>query len=85
MTQEYTEHSAKLLSDAHEMHKEPTPLDDKREAMDLHNNEVGRRIAMEHPDASPEELKKHIDEAVRCGEMVCIDEDGNLQPSNYNL
>ena len=46
---------------------------------------LGRRIATEHTDASPEELKKHIDEAVRCGEMVCIDEDGNLQQSNYNL
>ena len=85
MTQDHSEKAAEMLANAHETHKDPTPLDDKREAMDLHNNEVGRRIAMQHPDASPEELKKHIDEAVRCGEMVCIDEDGNLQPSNYNL
>jgi len=30
-------------------------------------------------------LKRYIDEAIRCGEMVCIDDDGNLRPSNYNL
>ncbi|MCG8918600.1 hypothetical protein L6E12_22720 [Actinokineospora sp. PR83] len=52
------------------------------EAMDLHNNEVGRRIAAEHPDAGPEELKEHIDKAVRDGEMVVVGSDGRLVPSN---
>lgn len=52
------------------------------EAMDLHNNEVGRRIATEHPDAGPEELRGYIEEAVRNGEMVVVGQDGRLVPSN---
>lgn len=52
------------------------------EAMDLHNNEVGRRIAAEHPDAGPDELKGYIEDAVRNGEMVLVDPDGQLVHSN---
>jgi hypothetical protein len=52
------------------------------EAMDLHNNEVGRRIAAEDPDAGPEELKGYIEGAVRNGEMVVVGPDGRLVPSN---
>ncbi|SMD23433.1 DUF6973 domain-containing protein [Kibdelosporangium aridum] len=52
------------------------------EAMDLHNNEVGRRIAAEHPDASPEELKGLVEQAVRNGEMVVVGPDGQLVRSN---
>lgn len=50
-----------------------------REAMDLYNNEVGRRIATEHPDASPEELADLVEQAVRDGEMVVIDKNGDLR------
>ncbi|HVG48080.1 MAG TPA: hypothetical protein VM899_08100 [Rubellimicrobium sp.] len=49
-----------------------------REAMDLHNNELGRRIAREHPDASDEELAKLVSEAVQGGEAVVIDGGGEL-------
>lgn len=85
MTQEHSAEDARMLSNAHEMHEDPTPLDDKRESMDLYNNEVGRRIAEEHPDADRAELKDLLKKAVEDGEMVCIDESGNLRPSNYNL
>lgn len=53
-----------------------------QEAMDLHNNEVGRRIAAEHPNASQKELKLYIEEAVRNGEMVVVNKDGQLVRSN---
>lgn len=85
MTHEHSAADAKMLSNAHEMHKDGTPLADKQESMDLYNNEVGRRIAEEHSDANREELKDLLKEAVEDGEMVCIDESGNLRPSNYNL
>lgn len=47
-----------------------------REAMDLYNNEVGRRIASENPDASSEELAALVERAVRNGEMVVVGPDG---------
>ncbi|WP_436493484.1 DUF6973 domain-containing protein [Actinokineospora sp. HUAS TT18] len=55
---------------------------DTSHAMDLHNNEVGRRIAEEHPGASREELSAYVEQAVRDGEMVVIGPDGNLVRSN---
>ncbi|MBA0123950.1 hypothetical protein H0B56_00145 [Haloechinothrix sp. YIM 98757] len=55
----------------------PTPV-----AMDLHNNEVGRRIAVENPDASQEELRELLEQAVRDGEMVVIDSNDRLQYSD---
>lgn len=56
--------------------------DPAREAMDLHNNEVGRRIAEENPGASDAELGDLVEQAVADGEMVVIDQDGRLVPSN---
>jgi hypothetical protein len=53
-----------------------------REAMDLYNNEVGRRIAAENPDATPAELADLVEQAVRDGEMVVINEDGDLEYSD---
>ncbi|UYM07187.1 DUF6973 domain-containing protein [Solicola gregarius] len=53
-----------------------------REAMDLYNNGVGRRIASENPDASDEEIANLIEEAVRNGDMVVIGPDGHLVWSN---
>jgi hypothetical protein len=49
----------------------PTPLS---EAMDLHNNQVGLRIARENPDASSGDLSDLVMQAVRDGEMVVIAE-----------
>lgn len=52
------------------------------EAMDLHNNEVGRRIAAEHPGAGPDELAGLVEQAVRDGAMVVVTPDGQLVRSN---
>ncbi|SMO45749.1 DUF6973 domain-containing protein [Paracoccus laeviglucosivorans] len=49
-----------------------------KEAMDLYNNEVGRRIARENPDADDKQLADKVAEAVRNGEMLVIGSDGNL-------
>lgn len=53
-----------------------------REAMDLYNNEVGRRIAVENPDASDEELANLVQQAVENGELLVIDSNGELAWSN---
>ncbi|NUS43350.1 MAG: hypothetical protein HOQ24_06655 [Mycobacteriaceae bacterium] len=52
------------------------------EAMDLYNNEVGRRIAAEHPHASRSDLMGYVEQAVRDGKMVVVDKSGHLVPSN---
>ncbi|SFS53392.1 hypothetical protein SAMN05660874_01584 [Saccharopolyspora flava] len=52
------------------------------EAMDLYNNEVGRNIAQAHPDAGPEELARHVEEAVRNGDVLVHDQQGNLKYSD---
>ncbi|WP_439681813.1 DUF6973 domain-containing protein [Embleya sp. MST-111070] len=49
-----------------------------REAMDLYNNDLGRRIAQEHPNASPAELADHIDRAIREGRAVVVDRNHEL-------
>lgn len=49
-----------------------------REAMDLYNDEVGLRIASEHPDASNEELAQLVYDAVMNGETVVVDSNGDL-------
>ena len=51
-------------------------------AMDLYNNEVGRRIARENPYASDEELADLVQRAVENGEMVVIGKDLKLHYSD---
>lgn len=75
MTREYGPDFAAAFGTAHEG-VPGNPSD--REAMDLYNNEVGRRIAIENPDASPEELAGLVEQAVADGEMVVIDGNGDL-------
>jgi hypothetical protein len=53
-----------------------------REAMDLFNNELGRSIAADHPDASDTELAQWVLSAVKNGEALVIDAAGNLAWSN---
>lgn len=79
MVQRYGEDWAAEFATAHEGNpaSHPTPV-----AMDLHNNEVGRRIAMENPDASPDELASLVEQAVRDGEMVVISQDDKLVRSD---
>lgn len=53
-----------------------------REAMDLYNNEVGRRIALTHPGATPEQLADLVQQAVTEGRLIVIDAGGALQWSD---
>ncbi len=53
-----------------------------REAMDLYNNEVGRQIAIDHPDADGDELARLVQEAVDDGNVVVIDRDSDLAYSD---
>ena len=52
------------------------------EAMDPYNNSIGRRIAAEHPGASTEVLARLVNEALKKGELIVLDEAGNLQWSD---
>jgi hypothetical protein len=75
MTQRYGEQWAKDYASAHEQ----LPGNEAdREAMDLYNNELGRRIATEHPDASGDELADLVQQAVQDGDAVVIDAHGDL-------
>ncbi|MGF0325664.1 DUF6973 domain-containing protein [Gordonia hongkongensis] len=53
-----------------------------REAMDLYNNEVGRRIAAENPDADPQRLAELVDKAITEGRTVVLDENGEIEWSD---
>lgn len=75
MTSHLGEEFATAFGTAHEG-VEGNPAD--QEAMDLFNNELGRRIATEHPDASDEELVDLIFDAIKSGEAMVIDANGEL-------
>lgn len=71
---------AKEFTSAHEgYHSNPGPA----EAMDLYNNEVGRKFALANPHASETELANLLEQAVRNGDLITIDGDKNLQWSDY--
>ncbi|NYI05769.1 DUF6973 domain-containing protein [Allostreptomyces psammosilenae] len=80
MTQEYGVEWTSRFATAHEMTPENTAA--HREAMDLHNNEVGRRIAEQNPDASPDELAALILEEMERGELLVIQQDGTAAYSD---
>ncbi len=79
LTQRFGEEWTQEYATAHERNPDshPTPV-----AMDLHNNEVGRRIALENPDADEEELRDLVEQAVRDGEMVVVGTDERLDHSD---
>lgn len=79
LTHERGEEWTAAFTTAHEGNPDASPLS---VAMDLHNNEVGRRIARENPDASPEQLADLVEQAVDNGEMVVIGKDLKLHYSN---
>lgn len=75
MTRQYGEDWTKAFATAHE------GLPDNRanrEAMDLYNNEVGRKIATDHPGASPEQLAALVERALHDGTVIVIDKNGDL-------
>lgn len=73
MTKKYGAEWAAEYATAHEARPGNRP---EREAMDLYNNEAGRRIAQQHPDASEDELADLVEKAVRDGDLVVIDRGG---------
>ncbi|MBO0608732.1 DUF6973 domain-containing protein [Myceligenerans salitolerans] len=79
MTQRFGEEWVSEFATAHERGptSHPVPV-----AMDLHNNEIGREIALRNPDAGPEELADIVQQAVTDGDMVVIDENDMLWRSD---
>jgi hypothetical protein len=75
LAREFGEQFAADLTIAHERRPDASSA---TEAMDLYNNEIGRRIAVEHPDAGPAELSRLVEEAVRDGQTVVVGSDGRL-------
>ncbi|KAI95292.1 hypothetical protein T281_06155 [Rhodomicrobium udaipurense JA643] len=75
MTERFGAEFTKSFTNAHEG-VSGNPAD--REAMDIYNNSVGRRIAQEHPNASPEQLVDLVQQAMNRGELVVIDRNGDL-------
>jgi hypothetical protein len=79
MTRKFGETFARKYATAHE----GVPGNEgPREAMDLYNNEVGRRIASEHPDADEKELARLVQQAVDGGDVVVVDKDLHLAYSD---
>ena len=65
---------ARKLTTAHEGVRNPA----QREAMDLYNNEIGRRIASENADAEAPELADRVRQALERGDLVIVDRDNAL-------
>ncbi|MFJ6675048.1 DUF6973 domain-containing protein [Actinosynnema sp. NPDC091369] len=84
LTERLGEDKAAELTTLHEgVPDDEHPLDPVREAMDMHNNEVGRRIAAQAPPGTA--LGPLIEQAVRDGKLVVIDDHGRLVPSDYDF
>ncbi|MGY2125615.1 DUF6973 domain-containing protein [Nocardia gipuzkoensis] len=81
LSREFGQDWANAYTTAHERIDGPTSHA-SAEAMDLHNNEVGRRIQADHPNASPTELKELVKKAVESGQLVVVGPDGQLKYSN---
>jgi RHS repeat-associated protein len=75
------EEFAQKWGDAHEY---GTPVNEVRTDlyMDMHNNDVGIEIGKNNPDASPEELKALIINAIKTGDLLIINEEGKLVKSD---
>ncbi len=79
LTSEFGETWTKQFTTAHEGNN---PGSSTREAMDLYNNEVGRKIAVDHPGASPAQLADYVAKALSDGQLVVIDKAVHLAWSN---
>ena len=49
-----------------------------REAMDLYNNEVGRQIAIDNPEANDTEIADLVRQASDNGELIVVDQSSKL-------
>jgi hypothetical protein len=79
LTKEFGFNWTKQFTTAHEALPGNTA---SREAMDLYNNEVGRKIATDNPKASVDELAKLVRKAVEDGKLIVVDRAGKLAWSN---
>jgi len=82
LTQRFGEDWTREYTTAHEGTPDPDELLKCEEVMDLYNNDVGIRIALEHPNATPDELKAYIQEAVDNGQLLVINQ---IDPDNPRL
>ena len=79
LTREFGVEWTKQFTTAHEG---SNPGNSTREAMDLYNNEVGRQIALDNPNASPQQLADLVKKALDDGKLVVIASNGHLAWSN---
>jgi hypothetical protein len=79
-TQTAGEETAKALGDAHEEDRPQQPAGEKE--MDLFNNEVGRQLGKDNPDATPKRLTKMLIDKIVKGELKVLDSNGNLVNSS---
>jgi hypothetical protein len=79
LTKEFGFEWTKQFATAHEALPGNTA---SREAMDLYNNEVGRKIATDNPKASVDELAKLVRKAADEGKLILVDRAGKLAWSN---
>lgn len=75
MTDKIGEEKAKKFADAHEQFV-GNPIEQKE--MDLFNNELGRKIALEHEGESYDVFSQKIQEAINNGEAMVIEWDPNV-------
>jgi hypothetical protein len=69
---------AKKFTTAHEGSSDPKPLDDVAEAMDLYNNEVGRKIYSDNFGKSDAELSELLKQDINNGKLLVIHSDQSL-------
>jgi hypothetical protein len=75
LTKQYGAEWARQFTTAHEGAPGNSAV---REAMDLHNNEVGRKIAEANPNATLEQLEALIAQAVKEGKLLVVNAKGQL-------
>ena len=74
------ERKAKRFGDAHEAKKDQPDVERR---MDLYNNEVGRRIGAENPDATDQELSDLVLDAMINGELILSADSNKQSNSSY--
>ena len=82
MTQQFGSEWTTQFATAHEAVDTSVNNSAVREAMDLYNNEVGRKIAADNPNASPAEIADKVKAALDRGELVVVNQSGTLSWSN---
>lgn len=80
MSTQFGEHWAEQVGTGHERRPDDPEVDPQKEAraeaMDLYNNKIGREIANSlGPDASDEDVRVAVEQAVRDGKLVMFNED----------